>query len=338
MPAPPTAETALTRDIDGKLRSRPTDREIGELAREQHGVVSRAQLVELGFGEDAIDSRLSSGRLCWLHRGVYAVGHGIVPTEGKWMAAVLASGREAILSHHSAAELWGIRRKQERRRIDVSVARSARSPGAIRRHHVRLVPSEVTSRHGIAVTTLARTLFDIAAELSEESLEAAIREAEYLHRFHLQRLESLLDRHPGRRGAAAIKACLYRLGRGPRGRTRSQLEVRFAALLASSDLPKPELNSFLDLDGFKVQADCLWRDQKVIVELDGRKAHGTRAAFEADRERDRRLQAAGWRVIRLTWRQLDDPAVLEDLGRLLLIETALTRGIGGKLQSHISCT
>jgi hypothetical protein len=183
---------------------------------------------------------------------------------------------------------------------------------------LRLTPDEVTVRRRIPVTTLARTLFDISAESSEESLEGAIREAEYRHRFRVENLEELLDRHPGRRGARTIRACLRRLGRGPRGRTRSGLEVRFATLLARTDLPKPALNALLDLDGFKVEADCLWREQMLIVELDGGAAHGTRIAFETDRERDRRLQAAGWRVVRVTWRQLDDPTtLLADLRHLL---------------------
>lgn len=176
----------------------------------------------------------------------------------------------------------------------------------------------MTIRRRVPVTTLARTLFDIAAESSEEALEAAIREAEYLHRFRLPSLEALLERHPGRRGATTLEACLDRLGRGPRGRVRSRLEVKFAALLTQSDLPRPSLNTILDLDGFVVEADCLWAQQQVIIELDGGRAHRTRVAFESDRERDRRLQAAGWRVVRVTWSQLDNPApLIADLRRLL---------------------
>jgi Protein of unknown function (DUF559) len=176
----------------------------------------------------------------------------------------------------------------------------------------------VTVGRRVPVTTLARTLFDIAAELSLEAFEAALREAEYVHRFRLEKLEDLLERHPRRRGATTIKACLHRLGRGPRGRTRGRLEDRFAALLARTELPQPELNVLLDLDGFKIEADCMWPEQQVVVELDGGESHRTRIAFEADRERDRRLQVAGWRVIRVTWRQLDDPAVLlADLRHLL---------------------
>jgi hypothetical protein len=182
-------------------------------------------------------------------------------------------------------------------------------------------------RQGIPVTTLDRTLLDLSAELSLEAFEAAIREAEYLHRFRLEALERLLATHPGSRGATKVKVCLGSLGRGPKGRARKGLEVRFAALLAKTDFPMPALNALLDLDGFKVEADCLWREQRLIVELDGGKAHRTRSAFESDRERDRRLQTAGWRVIRVTWRQLDEPAaLLEDLRRLLEAEPALRVG------------
>jgi hypothetical protein len=293
------------------------------LAERQYGVISRTQLVELGLSKSAIDRRIRAGRLHLLHSGVYALGHRIVPREGRWLAAVLRVGEGAVLSHRSAAELWGIRRGAGDEKIGISVPRSARSSPGIKRHHVQLAPDEATLRRRIPVTTLARTLFDVAALLSEESFEATLREAEYLHRFPLESLEHLQERHPGRRGATTIKACLQRLGRGPRGRTRSRLEVRFAALLAHTDLPKPELNALLDLAGLKIEADCLWRNQQLIAELDGGRAHGTHAAFETDRERDRRLQVAGWRVIRVTWRQLDDPgSLLEDLHHLLRVETA----------------
>jgi very-short-patch-repair endonuclease len=275
------------------------------------------QLIALGLGEDAIDARVSGGRLHRVHQGVYAVGHTALSREARWLAAVLRVGEGAVLSHRSAAELWGIRHAG-RARIHVSAPRLTRSPSAIRRHYLQLTPDRVTVRRGIPVTTLARTLFDLAAESSQQGLEGAIREAEYLHRFRVEELEKLLDRHPGQRGTVTIRACLRRLGRGPRGRSRSELEARFAALLADTELPRPELNVLLDIDGFKVEADCLWRRQRLIVELDGGAAHRTRAAFEADRERDRRLQVAGWRVVRVTWRQLDDPAsLLVDLRRLL---------------------
>lgn len=283
------------------------------------------QLLEIGLGESAIERRIRAGRLHVLHPKVYAVGHRLVPREGRWLAAVLRVGDGAVLSHGSAAELWGIRRPGRHGPVDVSAPRKSRSSATVRRHYLDLNDEEITARRGIPVTTLARTLFDIAAQASGEDFEGAIREAEYVHRFNVERLKELVDKHPGRRGAKTIKACLYRLGRGPQGRTRSKLEDRFASLLARTELPKPQLNVLLDLDGFKVEADCLWREQRLIIELDGGQSHRTLVAFETDRERDRRLQVAGWRVIRITWSQLDRPAVLlRDLGHLLSLESAST--------------
>jgi len=319
MPTHPPVEFAAARHIGGKEQTRSPDSQIGLLAGRQYGVVTRTQLTGLGLGEDAIDARLARGRLHRLHRGVYAVGHTVVPREGRWLAAVLRVGQGAVLSHGSAAELWGVRREAVRGRIDVSAPRPTRSPPGIRRRYLQLAPGEATMRRGVPVTTLARTLLDIASETSPEGLEGAIREAEYLHRFRLGDLEDLLERHPGRRGTRTVKNCLSRLGRGPRGRTRSKLEARFAALLSRTDLPQPGLNVPLELGGRKIEADCLWRQHRLIVELDGGEAHRTRVAFETDRERDRRLQAASWRVIRVTWRQLEHPAaLLADLRRLLL--------------------
>jgi hypothetical protein len=263
-----------------------------------------------------------------MHAGVYAVGHRVIPREGRWLAAVLRAGEGAALSHRAAAALWGIERADGRSRIDITSPRATRSSAAIHRHRARLDPDEVTTRRLIPVTTLSRTLLDISTVLSIEGLEGAIREAEYIHRFRLRDLDALLSRHAGGRGTAALKACLHSLGRGPRGRTRNKLEVRFASLLARTDLPSPQLNVLLELDGGPVEADCLWRDQRVIVELDGGKAHRTRSAFESDRERDRRLQVAGWRVIRLTWRQLDEPKTILDDLRKLLIQSEAASTVG----------
>lgn len=323
MPANRPAETAFDADIRCRMQSRSADREVAGLAGRQYGVVAREQLIGLGLGKGSIDRRVQAGRLHVLYPAVYAVGHRVVPREGRWLAAIFRAGEGAVLSHRSAAALWGVQRSDRGERIDIATPHSSRSTTRIRRRHVQLGADEVTVRRRIPVTTLARTIFDISAETSVEGLEGAIREAEYLHQFRLESLERMLERHPGRRGATTIKACLRRLGRGSRGRTRSKLEVRFAALLSTARLPRPKLNVLLDIDGVKVEADCLWREQRLIAELDGGEAHGTRAAFESDRERDRRLQAAGWRTVRITWRQLDHPTpLLEDLTSLLRVETA----------------
>jgi len=309
-----------------QTQTRGPDVLIAQQAGRQHGVISRGQLIELGLGASAINRRLQAGRLHRLHLGVYAVGHSVVSREGRWLAAVLRSGDGAVLSHLSAAILWGVLRGSKRGRVEITTSRSTRSSGAIHRHTSVLLPDEITCRRQIPATTLARTLLDVAAIANVERMEAAIREAEYAHRFRLSELEALLVRHPGQRGAGTIRSCLVRLGRGPQGRVRSRMETRLARLLSGTDLPRPRLNALLDLDdgGRPVEADCLWSGWRLIVELDGGEVHRTRVAFETDRERDRRLQVAGWRVLRVTWRQLDEPAaLLADLRSLLVPESAL---------------
>jgi very-short-patch-repair endonuclease len=312
-----TGEAAAVAAYRRKTQPRSLDHELACLADRQYGVVSRAQLLSIGVGESAIQRRIASGRLHRLHAGVYSVGHRVIPREGRWLAAVLRCGEAAVLSHRSAAVLWGIRRGGGDR-IEVTSPRATRSCAAICRHRAHLAADEVCIRRRISVTTLARTLLDIAAVSSVEAFEASVREAEYRHQLRPRDLSAALERHPGQRGTRTARTCLSRLGDGPGGRVRSRLEAKFAALLAQTDLPKPRLNALLDLRDGKLEADCLWPAQRLIVELDGGKAHRTHTAFESDRERDRRLLAAGWRVIRVTWRQLDDPdIVVRDLRALL---------------------
>jgi Transcriptional regulator, AbiEi antitoxin/Protein of unknown function (DUF559) len=285
------AEPAFTRHIRGKLQAHGPDAAIAEIARQQHGVVSRRQLVSLGLGEDAIDARLRLGRLHRLHRGVYAVGHDLISRKGHWMAAVLAGGDQSVLSHRSAAALWQVATYSGA--IEITSPRTNRSRGAIRRHCTRLPSDEITVLDGIPVTSIHRTLFDYAGVSS-------------------------LDRYPGARGNANLRLCLERLGRTV-GFTRSDLEELFLPFLDRFDLPRPHLNARLQVREEWIEVDCLWRERGLAVELDSRSAHGTRSAFEADRERDRRLQAEGWRVVRITWRQLhDEPErIARDLRRLM---------------------
>lgn len=310
------AESAFTRHIRGKLQARGPDAAVAEIAVRQHGVVSRRQLVSLGLGEDAIDGRLRLGRLHRLHRGVYAVGHELISRKGHWLAAVLAGGDRAVLSHRSAAALWQVATYSGA--IEITSPRANRSRGAIRRHCARLPSDEITVLDGIPVTSIHRTLFDYAGVSSLERLEAAIREAEYLRLWDRLSLPALLARHPGARGNANLRLCLERLGRTV-GFTRSDLEELFLPFLDRFNLPRPHLNARLRVGGEWIEVDCLWRDRRLAVELDSRSAHETRSAFEADRERDRRLQADGWRVVRITWRQLHDTPerTARDLRRLM---------------------
>lgn len=158
----------------------------------------------------------------------------------------------------------------------------------------------------------------MATVLTKFQLERALNEAEVLRLTDRLSIVDLLERYPRRRGSAVLRALLQDRT-AVRGITRSELEERFVALLESTDLPRPRLNADVAVRGRFFEVDCLWSDQRVIVELDGRRAHGTDRAFEKDRERDRLLLAEGWRATRITWRQLRDdaPAVVADLRRLL---------------------
>ena len=287
------------------------------LAGRQYGVVSRAQLARLGLTGSAIEHRLERGRLQRIHRGVYAVGHLALGGEGWPMAAILLAGSGAVLSHRAAGAHWNLR-PWSGRVIDVTAPRRCRTRSAVRVHHAKLADDEVTVERGIPVTTVPRTLLDLAAVSNRHDLERAINEAEVRRLGDPLSLHDLVARHPRRRGAATIRTILAADRVGVEI-TRSELEVRFLDLLDGTGLERPRMNAALELDGSWVEVDCLWPAQRLIVELDGRAAHATTRAFERDRLRDRALQAAGWRVVRVTWRQLhDDPeGVTADIRRLL---------------------
>jgi very-short-patch-repair endonuclease/predicted transcriptional regulator of viral defense system len=323
------AESASTAAIRRLRRTRCGDREIATLAGRQHGVVARAQLLELGLGEGAVDRRLRAGRLHRVHLGVYAVGHRVLSQQGTYLAAVLACGSSAVLSHRSAAGLWSIRGASGGP-IDVTVPGRSRSSRAIFRHRSDLPADEATVRDGIPVTSVPRTLFDLAAVVSPTSVERALREAEYLRLDDRLSLPELVERYPHRRGVRAVRACLARRAEHP-GRIRSPLEERFLPFLRRYRLTLPSLNAWIELEGSRYQVDCLWPDASLVVELDGYEAHGTRTAFREDRTRDRRLRVAGYGVTRVAWAQLEDEpealaADLRDLiargGREGILDTA----------------
>jgi hypothetical protein len=310
-------ETEVGPDMGGKLRSRGIDEGIASIAERQHGVVARRQIAALGVGPRAIDHRLRCGRLHSVHRGVYSVGHRVISRDGRWMAAVLAFGSCAVLSHRSAAALWGMR-PTARRRVEVTAPGAQHSRSAIEVHDARLAADEVTVRRGIPVTTPPRTLLDLAAVLDARHLERVLNEAEVLRLTDPTSLGDLVERHRGRRGARTIRELLNTQTIGATI-TRSELEDRFLQFLDEAVLPRPGMNVVLHLADRRIEGDCVWRDHHLIAELDGHASHATTAGFERDRARDRALQAAGWRVIRITWRQLhDEPAaVARDLERLL---------------------
>jgi hypothetical protein len=250
-------------------------------------------------------------------RGVYAVGHFRQRHRTRWMAAVLSAGPDAVLSHRSAAALWGLLPPSSIA-IEVTRPRKFRSRAGLRAHCSAIGSDEVVLVDGIPVTSMPRTLLDLSAIVNRHRLETALNEVEVRGLTDKLSVIDLLERYPGRRGSAVLRAILADEKKA-RGVTKKELEKLFAAALASTDLPPPERNGDLAVGGRFYEVDCLWREQRLTVELDGRATHGTARAFEGDRERDRLLQVEGWQVVRITWRQLHDDAgrVVADLGRLL---------------------
>jgi very-short-patch-repair endonuclease len=235
-------------------------------------------------------------RLHPVHRGVYAVGHRVLSRHGVWMAAVLVAD-PAVLSHRSAAALWGIRDSD---RVEITVPRALRRRPRVTIHAAALRPDEMTVHEGVPVTTVARTLLDVAAVVrSPQRLERAATEAEVRRLTSPTSLEVLLARYPRRAGTAGLRQLLATRTIGGHI-TRSDLEDRFLAFLDAERLPRPRTN--LTVEGYEV--DFHWPDAGLVVELDGYATHATRHAFEQDRARDRHLQLAGYRVLRITDRQL----------------------------------
>ena len=307
-------ETALEPVIGAQSRTRAIDEAIAALAERQHGVVARRQLIALGLGRRAIAHRLECGRLHLIHRGVYAVGHRVLSVRGRWMAAVLACGDGAVLSHESAAALWTIR-GTAKSRIDVTAPRDLRPRPGLQPHRAVLPADEITVLDGIPTTTPARTLLDLAAVVPRRTLERALDEAEILR---LSGPQTLLDRYPRRRGAATLRTLLV-TSRSPTP-TRTELEAKFLTFLDDWGFDRPEVNTIVE----GLEVDAVWRDARLIVELDGFEVHRTRAAFERDRKRDRQVAAAGWRVVRLTWRQLSGGEALAHELRALLAQPRRT--------------
>lgn len=231
------------------------------------------------------------------------------------MAAVLACGPDAVLSHRSAAALWRLR-PTSRAAADVSVpGRTRHGRPGITLHRVRhLHADDRTHRHAIPVTSVARTLLDLAEVLRPRDLQSAFEEADRLRLLDVRAVENVCRRMKGRRGLRPLSA-LVDEHRGPPPPTRSKLERRFLAVVLEAGLPLPKVNSVIE----GLEVDALWPDQRLVVELDSRAYHLSRAAFERDRIRDATLQLAGYRVLRVTHARLErEPNAITETVRSLL--------------------
>ena len=287
------------------------DRAIAEIARRQHGVVAFSQLAGLGLDKAAVRRRVEAGRLHRLHRGVYAVGHRALTRRSYLVAAVLAIGDDAALSHRSAAELWGIRGSHWQ--IDVTCPRALRQRGGMTLHRHPLPADEVVVRDGIRVTSPPRTLLDLAGVLGPQQLRRAYEQAEILRLDSTLSLGRLIERHENRKGTNALCGLLG--SQALPAITKRELEERFLTTIRAGGLPEPRTNTVVE----GLEVDAFWPAARLVVELDSRGFHLNRIAFERDRERDRKLMLAGYRVVRITWRQLhDDPArIVRDLRQLI---------------------
>jgi very-short-patch-repair endonuclease len=289
---------------------------IAEIAGRQHGVISREQLLALGLGKDAIQRRLRSGRLIRVHRSVYAVGHLNRSRATVWMAAVLAGGQGTVLSNRPAGAAWAI--CSSAGRVEVTAPRQKRPNRRIVFHQAVLPADERTVHDGIPITTVPRTLLDLAGTLDERQLERAINEAEIKRLWDELSLHDLLHRYRRRRGNANLRAALHKRREGATP-TKSDLEELFIRFSDRAGLPRPETNVYIE----DLEVDCVWRNQRVIIEVDSWEIHRTRAAFERDREKSRILQAAGWRCVPITYLQLEhtSEAVASDVRALLSLAT-----------------
>jgi predicted transcriptional regulator of viral defense system len=311
--------------VDFSARQQTRDGEIARICQGQQGLVTLAQLEAFGLSRQGVQQRLVSGRLHRIHQGVYSLTPSVMTERGRFMAAVLACGPEAVLSHRSAAYLWRLVDSWEEP-IDVTARnRRGRSPDGVAAHRDgSLQPIDKTSLYGIPCTTVARTVLDFAAVEPDWKVRQAVAQAEVLQTLDKSKLRALLKRSRRRRGVARLRLILDTI-HPQTNRTRSELERLFLELCAKREIAEPEVNVWLPAaDGRRYQADFLWRDQKLIVEADSRRFHDTDSAFVSDRKRRQQLELAGWRVSQCTWEEVE-----QEPRRLALTVQALIAQQGG---------
>jgi very-short-patch-repair endonuclease len=285
------------------VTSMPKDAQVAWIAARQHGAIGHAQLVDVGLSQTEIRRRVAAGWLHRLHVGVFAVGHPGLTAHGRWAAATLGGGRDAVLSHRSAAALWGIG-------LDGAIP-SITVPGAKRRgtdslevHAGRLRPDEIVTYDAIRVTSVGRTLLDLAETVTVKELVAVIDNATNARRLGRTTMSSVINGATGRRGVRPLKQALL-ITRPQDVLTRSELERRALKLIRRAGLAAPEVN--VRLHGR--ERDLLWRAARLVVELDGRAYHDP----ERDTRRDADLLARGFATLRFTWRQVvNDPDWVTD--------------------------
>jgi very-short-patch-repair endonuclease len=274
------------------------DRRIARIAERQHGVVAAWQLDAVGVDARAVHRRVADGRLRPIHRGVHAVGQVALRARSRWMAAVLACGPGALLSHWDAASVHDLRAVGSGA-IHVTVRARRRSRRGIRVHQASLRPEDRAIVEGIPVTSLPRTLLDLAPILDSKALRRMWERAERLEILDVRGVERVVDRANGHRGIAPLRA-LLRYDPRLAAAAASELERLFLDLIRDAGLPMPSVNVLVE--GFLV--DTYWPEARLVVELDGYEFHSDRAAFERDHRKLVRLRSAGLAYLAFTHRQV----------------------------------
>lgn len=296
------------------------DPRVADHANTQHGLITTRQLQAIGLSAAAISERVHRGHLHRLHRGVYAVGHRVLTPHGRMLAALLACPPGAVFSHRTAAGLHGLLATRAGARLDVLVpAPTVRARGdAIKLRLTRQLPhQDRTLAHELPVTSVARTLLDLAGTEDDWTLRRAFHESEVQRTLDVRRIEEVLGRLGNRPGAALLRELIA----APPETTEHFVEL-FLALCDDHDVKRPAVDVRIDTGRRALgQADLVYIDERVIVELDGAQTHMTRRRFEEDRRRDSYLSARGWLTLRYTWRRVtqDAPGVARELRATLAL-------------------
>jgi hypothetical protein len=284
---------------------RSRDRQLADKASSQHGVVARRQLLEIGFSRDQIKRMRQSRRLHDVHHGVYALGHRVLSVRARWLAAVLASGPGALLSHRCAAALANVR-STSLSYVEVIVPQQRGTIEGVRMYvSGRILQRDRDEIDGIPCTSLARTLLDLATILPRREIERACDEAEVQELFDLKAIEDVLARSHGCRGTAILRAVLdeHRIGTTL---TRRGLEEQTLRLLDGAAIRRAEVNVRVYCrPGVMPEVDFLWRRERLILETDGNRFHRTPRQIARDRRKEAELVRAGYRVLRASSDQVE---------------------------------
>jgi predicted transcriptional regulator of viral defense system/very-short-patch-repair endonuclease len=277
-----------------------TDAAVAAQAADAHGVLSLDELLDCGLSTHAVGRRVAAGRLHRIHRGVYAVGHPGLTREGRWLAAVKACGPGALLSHHSAAMLYGfLPYEPGRPHVTVPDARR-RTVAGIRVHRARVVhPHDVWRHHGVPVVTAPRAVLEMAATESDAAVRRAMSRAQSAYITNHRQLAAILDRTGARPGRARY----IRVLASEPPATRTDLEDRVHDLIIAGGLQPPDVNVPLRVGGTRLIPDFRWPQQRLIVEADSRRWHDNPQARADDERRQALLEEHGERLVRVTWEQ-----------------------------------